>query len=471
MLRTLREWLTLGLIVLLPFHALFVTVGTRLLLGSGHAPMAILAGWKEAVLGVILLIAFIEIVRATLHRSDDSGIVAAGHVDLIDASILALLLLSVALLLTGHPSVTAHYILGFKYDFIPLIAFLILRRVPWSDDFKNRVPLLLLVTGCIVALYGVLTFFLPMSFFVNLGYSDAHSLYLANGPLAAFQQIGDSAVRRIQSTFSGPNQFGLWLLIPWSVVMVEIVRRKVFSFWFLVFSFLLIAIALLLTFSRAAWIGAFVIFVAALGQLPPKTFMKIIVPLIVAGALGLVMVLQSGPSVFLRLGSDRGHFERPLQAIQMMRDFPLGTGLGTAGPATNRTHDACVFLETGDDPSWAKSNPNLCVFTGKTQVQPAGKVCNCPVLPENWYLQMGVEMGVIGFLLYAALIVILLMRLRVMSYGLRVTKVSELTLPIFFAFFALSVAALFLHAWEDAAVAYSVWALLAICVPPLSKRG
>ena len=151
MLRTLREWLTLGLIVLLPFHALLVTVGTKLVLGPGHAPLSMIAGWKEGVLGVILIIAFVEIIHNFVSRSREHVLPAAGKVDLIDALILALVAVSLALLLTGHPSVAAHYILGFKYDFIPLITFLILRRVPWSDEFRNRVPFLLLITGCIVA--------------------------------------------------------------------------------------------------------------------------------------------------------------------------------------------------------------------------------------------------------------------------------------------------------------------------------
>ena len=40
--------------------------------------------------------------------------------------------------------------------------------------------------------------------------------------------------------------------------------KRVFSFWFLVFSSVLIGIAIFLTFSRTAWIGAFVIVVVAL---------------------------------------------------------------------------------------------------------------------------------------------------------------------------------------------------------------
>ena len=59
-MQRLRELLTIVLLGLLPLHAFFVTVGTNVLAGPGHAPLTVLALWKEAVLGVILLIALIE---------------------------------------------------------------------------------------------------------------------------------------------------------------------------------------------------------------------------------------------------------------------------------------------------------------------------------------------------------------------------------------------------------------------------
>lgn len=145
----------------------------------------------------------------------------------------------------------------------------------------------------------------------------------------------------------------------------------------------------------------------------------------------------------------------------MIAAHPLGFGLGSAGPAANHTSDPCVFLEEGADVSWAKDRQNLCVFSGDVQVQPAGHVCRCPFLPENWYLQVGVELGVIGLVLYLLLV-------GVTSYWLLVTR------PWFswsLAFVGISVAALFLHAWEDSAVAYTVWTLLAGALqPPCCSR-
>jgi hypothetical protein len=66
---------------------------------------------------------------------------------------------------------------------------------------------------------------------------------------------------------------------------------------------------------------------------------------------------------------------------------------------------------------------------------------------------MGVEMGVLGFVLFVMLTILILRKLPKGS-------------PVFLAFLGVSIAALFLHAWEDATVAYTVWILLGLFIPP-----
>jgi O-antigen ligase len=107
-------------------------------------------------------------------------------------------------------------------------------------------------------------------------------------------------------------------------------------------------------------------------------------------------------------------------------------------------------------------HPELCVFLGDKQVQPTDRTCSCPFLPENWYLQIGVELGWIGFLLYLGLVVILL---------LKIFRSSQLTAhSLFLAFLGISIAGLFLHSWEDAAIAYALWLLIAAALPVAAKR-
>jgi len=458
MLQRTRETLTLVLLVLLPFHALFVTVGTRVLEGPGNAPLAMLALWKETLLALALLIAFIE----WLKSSD------RWRFDLLDGLLIAFAALALAVSLLLHTELRM-LALGIKYDLVPLGVFFLLRRVPWSEKFLPRALAALFVVGGVVAGYGVLTLFLPQGFFSFLGYSDLHSLYLPDGSLAAFQRIEGLPLKRIQSTLSGPNQLGLWLLIPWAAGVTGLLttfcssplnggilrRRK--RCWMQGCLLVLLALALLFSFSRSAWIAAGVITIVALYDLLPReAFRRALTRIAGLAVVAALLLAFLAPSLITRATSTRGHLTRPLAAFKVMAQHPLGLGLGSAGPASNRVSDACVFLEEGADALWAADRPNLCVFVGSQQVQPTDRACSCPLLPENWYLQVGVELGVAGFLLFLAIVFLLLRCLRSYEDG------GEL----FLMFLGLAVAALFLHAWEESAVAYSVWLLAAVCCPP-----
>jgi len=518
-LQRLRERLTLLLIALLPLHALLVTVGTKLIEGSGHAPMAVLAVWKEGILGIILVLAVMGLLMNAKR--------ALLCFDAADVLIVALILLSFVVTYLTHQDWKLAA-LGFKYDFLPLTAFLILRRVPWSGDFLRSARTVLLWIGAAVAAYGLATLVLPRGFFLWLGYGDAHSLYFPDQPLASFQLIAETGIRRIQSTFSGPNQFGLWLLLPLSVLLSLVSQTRerskeklsarqspsarpcassstppgirgrlvdnaasqqglplhpqwradpphgwLFPSRVVISLIVLILFALFFSFSRSAWIGGAVMLLVTLhAALPRRIFWRSFAALMLAGVIVAAAGIALSPKVLGRLSSSRGHLTRPLEAVHMIIAHPFGLGLGTAGPASNRVSETCVMLRPQDDPAWAKSQPTLCVFLGDTQVQPADHICRCPFHPENWYLQVGVELGILGFVLFILLMITVLRRLGMQNAKCKMQNdihshfsfyISHFT---FLAFLAVSIAALFLHAWEDSAIAYTLWMLIASSCPP-----
>lgn len=480
MLSKVRHSFVLVLIVLLPFHALFVTVGTRFIEGQGHAPLTILSLWKEILIIVIFFIAILELVSSDRKKILEviKGRQWIFHIDATVWCILGLLFFAFAIQFVNVQSsmFNPQFLYGFKYDFVPLIFFLLLAQLEWDGDFlEKRLLLILLIVGGIVAAYGLITFFLPQNFFTFLGYSDAHSIYAPGSPLSAFQQISGTGIRRIQSTFSGPNQLGLWLLVPWSVGLCVMLsegalfrpssspslrsgsaqddtarRRRSIPI------LLLIAFALFLTFSRSAWIAAFVIAIVAMWKMLKNRRRVFALGYLVLGTfIGIAVVWFTSPSLIDRAISNRHHLERLQGGIQTMIHYPLGLGLGAAGPASNRVSDACLYFDEGADISWAKDRSDLCLFVNDMQVQPSlnEKSCHCPLLPENWYIQIGIELGVIGFALFLALCFFIINRLSFIN-----------TSPIFLAFIGVSVAALFLHAWEDSAVAYTVWGVVGVAL-------
>lgn len=467
--RYLREWLTIILFALLPFHALLVTLGTKLIAGPGQAPLNVIVIWKEILLLIILIIAAVEIIARAPFRGREDG--SAFKIDWIDGCIFMLFVSWFITIILGKPQ---NIIPGFKYDFVPLIVFFVLRRVQWSPDFLQRVLKAILISGVILALYGFITLLLPPSFFTWLGYSDAHSLYQPDTSLAAFQYIQNTSIRRVQSAMSGPNQLGLYLLIPFSIAISRIknfdissLRSVAQSFgrqWFVWMSFLVIGAAIDFTFSRTAWIAATVIvFVSLMQNLRRDVFKKVSIGLGVMGMICAIIIAVAAPSVAFRSGSTKGHIELPVKALQIIIRHPFGLGLGQAGPASNAVSDTCVLLEPGDDPSWAKNSPELCVFVEGAQVQPSAP-CNCPLLTENWYLQIGVELGWIGMIAFMGLVVMILRKL-----GDGRHKTQDIR-AVFLAFLGISIAGLLLHSFEDAAVAYSVWMLIAISTT-LSKTS
>jgi len=433
-----------------------------MIVGLGHAPLKMLAFWKEGLLGIILLLALFEWFTSRKQHKETRW----WAIDEIDFLIVSLVILSIIVTAFTHGD-WHQYLFGFKYDFIPLGAFVVLRRVQWSDLFIRRVRRSLLFIGGCVAAYGLLTLYLPLKFFVWLGYSDLHSLYRPDAPLAAYQQIEGLQLRRIQSTFSGPNQFGLWLLIPWSIGLITMLTcsktlKTVLRFINIhagkeyclsVFYMTLLSVSIILTFSRSAWLAALIIFIVAMRQLQSRDeFRRSFIRL---GGLVIELLLLLAflsPGSLLRLSSSREHLVRPLAAIQTIVEHPFGFGLGTAGPASNRLGDACVYFEEGADVSWAYDRPDLCVFAGDVQVQPVDRICRCPLLPENWYLQIGLEMGLIGLVIFAVIIIFVL-------YSLKRWNGPKW---VFLSFLGIAFAALFLHAWEASAVAYTVWILAAL---------
>ncbi len=491
MVRSIRQSLTLFLLAALPFHAFFVTFWTNILVGPGHSPLFSLAIWKEVVLMVILILCIVEVLWVNEQRVTENQKL---RLDLLDLLIVALLGLSL-FTTTLHSSLfTLHFALGFKYDFLPLIAFLILRRVSWNAAWKRTVLLTLLLVSVSVAVIGLITLPLPSGVFTMLGYSPAHSTYIPSGPLAEFQLLSDTGLRRIQSTFAGPNQFGIYLLLPWSIGVLAalgafrsplIARGSADRLRHLLphvaQSSVLFAIGiagtLLFTYSRSAWLGAIVILLVALWLFkrsaeygvgpkqapkpPPRDESSHLVALLLA-ACALASLVIYAPVLPLR-STTLAHLTRPVEAIRIILQEPYGRGLGSAGPAQHRVSDVCLHYPLGADTQWAKLRPDLCIFRGGYQVQPRNRDCRCPVIPESWYLQIGVELGVLGLLLYVILIILTLKKL-----SFHVPRSTFHSLSTLF-FLGVVVAGLFLHSFEDSAVAYTAWVLAAVALPKRAK--
>lgn len=459
MLSRIRHTLVLILIALLPLHALLVTLGTKLIVGPGHPPLIYLSIWKEALIALFFVIAALEFLeKRKLPR-----------VGLSTSLILALLVLSL-IVSAAHFSTTStmQFLYGFKYLLLPLLLFATARALPWEADFlEKKVFHALFFMGWLVVTLGTISLFMPLPLLTALGYSAGHSLYSPEASLSVFQYIAGTTIPRMQSTFAGPNQLGMWLLIPWSITAVRLFRgqeRKMNVLLLLFFGG-----ALFLTFSRAAWVAGFVILLVSFALLLKGAIRRNVIAALFTAALALAIILAVvTPSIFLRGISNQHHLARVKEGFVTMMREPFGHGLGAAGPASNRVNDACVYFSDGADTRWARERSDLCVFVAGQQVQPfaSERQCHCAFLPENWYLQVGIELGILGFLLFIALTFVVLEELLI-----RGKESTPSSLRVFLIFLGVSIGSLFLHAWEDAAVAYTVWMMAGIALTKREKKG
>lgn len=463
MLQSIRERITLLLLVVLPLHALLVTVLTRVFVGRFQDTPLLLSMWKEIVLIVLLSIAVFEIVRNSRLRQKSYTL-----------SVFDYLLIAIAIVGLGvsfwHNVPLKQLLYGIKYNIWPLALVFVFSRVGWSAQFRIAVRKYLLWAGVIVGVIGLIFLVLPAQFLQWLGYSETHSLFMAHKPVAAFQQIGGSSLRRLQSTLSGPNQAGIWLLIPLSFLWVTFTSSLPERFSVtrliqygkkhtdIIFVLAVVLTAIVLTFSRSAWIASLLIFTLGLFWVARHTYAKnIATGTVVVLALIAVVSSQVFPHVIKRDLSSRGHLEKPLEALHTMIQSPFGLGLGSAGPVSNHLSDSCTIVDVGSDTSWSNPYPELCLFADGKQIKPLDRTCSCPRITENWYLQWGVEMGFLGFLLSIAVVLFVVVTLR--------KSTDTYVLSVMLAYIGVATVGLFLHSFEDSSVAYTLALLFAPLVP------
>lgn len=295
---------------------------------------------------------------------------------------------------------------------------------------------IVLISASIVATFGVIQYlFLPNDALIHIGYSRD------NGVLPAFFIDNKPDLERIMSTLRDPNSLGSYLIIIGMLLIAAFQFVKKQSSRMLLGGILgLTVLSLWFTFSRSAIIG----FILAAGTLllASNTTFKLQLhkhtKVIFAASFALVIVLAGGLFIakdtylvknVVFHADERTTLEDPNQlrlrffreSVEAIADNPEGTGPGTAGLASIRNN---------------------------TQ----GTVLN-----ENYYLQIASEVGVIGLLLFLAILIVVAKRLYQARHNL-------LALALLASFTGLAFTNLLVHIWSNEAVAYTWWGLAALAL-------
>lgn len=331
-------------------------------------------------------------------------------------------------------------ILGTVYN-LRLPAFLLLGYgaallYPGKFVFRSVLKIILIVST-IVAFLGVLQYFLPKDLLTHLGYG------LERGARPAFFIDDNPNLSRIMSTLREPNALGAYLILPFAALLLLFLRsrdnrRRIM----LAAAGALHAWAILLTHSRSAWLGlALAVFLVVLWRyreriifLAKKFWPLLVASVVLLGAFSYLVrdtyffqhyIIHSDPDEELvDLDSNDLHVLLIKEGVDGVVEKPLGHGPGTAGLASIRSPDG-------------------------------GQ------LTENYYVQVGYEVGVLGLLVFLAINVLVYLRLQK-----RGDYIGWMLCASFWAYF---VANMLLHTWANETVAAQWWLLAGMALLPLAS--
>ena len=426
----------LGLVIFLPFQGLLLAR-----LWASGVPASVvghMGAWKEALaLGVILA----GLRNAVAHRH---------RLDAVDRLALAFVLLCALYaafqpaIVPGSPAASNIRLLGFRETAGFVLLLLGARHAPLPAGFAERIARAIFLTGVVVSAIGIfdwLDFRAWNSFVVHtMRYPDYQVAVLHSQPanpsnIGVFGVVGGVQTRRIGSVFLSSLSLGWYLILPFAVGFERVVRRSASLPY--VAGTVVIGLVLLRTETRSAIIAALIVTLLALAPAagrPRHWRAHVAVVLALIAVLAIPAALTTGAlrriEAAERSGdtSTAGHLSGLRSGLDTLSKHLLGQGLGTGagtGQRFNVTHD---------------------------------------VIPENNYLEVGDELGLIAMLLFVALTLALLGTLRRSARRHR----TPLSASAWAACAGLAVAAYFLQPWGDFAVAWTFWgaAGAVLCVAP-----
>ena len=388
--------------------------------------------WKEfalTLLGIIMLSFLIthhKFVRRVLHNR---------LVIIILAYTLLMLAYAVYDLLAERVGTEA-VIYGLVVDLRPVaifgVAFLTfaiaarrkLAGFPWRK--------LVLIPAAIVIIFGLLQMFvLPKDILTHIGYGE--------GTISPYQTIDNqSDIVRVQSFLRGANPLGAYLIFIITLLVVMYLSDRKRRVWWGVFT--TGAVVLMVgTYSRSAQLGL-ILSLLALVFIYKQRFVRrhLIVAGTVAAALlavGAVAVVKNNyiAENFIFHTSDRSssslssNSERLAAMERGAKEIikkPLGTGVGSAGPASARNE------------------------LGEVRIA------------ENYYIQIGQEIGIVGMLLFIAFNIMVAIEL----WRRRSHQVAKVLLA---SLIGITFVNMLSHAWTDDTLAYIWWTLAGFALAPL----
>lgn len=428
---TISLYVFYGLLAYMPFHVFLSTW-----VGSSFGVLELAKVAKEPVLVVGFL--------AALYSARNQLTVLLEGYKKIFWLIAAYALISVISVLLKPNELDAE-VLGLAYNSRFLVFFLyaiLLVRIH-GQDVIYKAANLVLITGSIVALLGVLQVaVLPDHALNRFGYSKANGT-----PEAFYISPITKETERAYSTLKDPNSLGSYLIIILSLGIVYGFSnvKKTKRLLVIILIVALSLACLYLTYSRSSLVGL-VAALAVLAVMIPsvrKFFfggVRKYVSIVAAIALPAIFLYALSGTFFFQnvvlhdvegkqQTSNTLRLDAYRRSLQGIADNPLGYGVGSAGPVSFKNESKGAMI------------------------------------PENYYLQIALEVGIIGLVVFMA--IVLVIGFKVLRLGLSGNLIA---VSLLVSLVGISIANMFNHIWANEAVAYTWWGLAGLVLASKPRK-
>lgn len=427
----------LGLIVLLigvPLHSLALLVLTGVL-SAPALPTQAFTMWKE-----LLLIVLLGVILARWLRRGSARL-RMGVVDILG---IAYLLLVVFYLLVPSAAVGwGGRLRAARTDAVFLLAFWVGRGLYPGRKWLKRLVYLTIGLAALGGLGAVIErFFLPHDILLRLGLEQYFAFLGVPGvsslPIQFFS-AGGLGVQRAGSLYINPIELSFGMLaglsLGVSLVMSGLWRARPV----VVLAIGLMLAGLILSIVRSALLGLAVSMILIMlgSRLTRRVVIILTLTAVILIALGahLGLARLAVQTVTLTDPSSRWRLEAWRQSLEAIVQRPWGWGLGTVGALAERFADPSVRITS-----------------------------------ENWYLQIGIELGVVGLILYLGTITLVAYRLLVYYRLDRDVFRRALTFGMLAGLVGLSFVGQFLHVWGYLSLSIPFWLLMGLCWASHTER-
>lgn len=432
--KKIPHWLV-GLLVVLcvvaPFHA-FLTVWAGSLFGS----YTLWRLWPEAILFVLFVASVAKITRDKVLRTN----IAHSPLTWCIVGYITLHIVVGIWALAAHrvtkTALADGLIINTRLPLFFFVAQVLTARHTWLQTHWRK---LVLVPAVVVVVFAMLQIFvLPTNFLTHFGYGP-HTI----APYETVDQKLDYV--RAQSTLRGANPLGAYLIIVVTAIAgVGFAKRKIWAKTLLAMDFVVTLLVLMYTYSRSAYIGAVVALAAFTWWSITNTRLKRI------AMVSAVTVLIAGAGAFVALRHN-DTFQNTFFHTDEHSTSAQSSNQARSSALKDGVHDV-IHRPLGDGPGSAG---------------PASAHNNKPArISENYFLQIGQEVGWLGLALIVAI-------MSLITWQLWQYKTESLARVLLASFVGITLVNLLSHAWTDDTLAIVWWTLAGVALAPklLSKAG